>query len=280
MRFEWTIENERQLLELKTQALPFKEIATILGTTISSVKHKHQRLHQKANSVKHHHPAEKTNQVLKYVRNNGLSILETHAGWGNLSKLYRQFGSVVAHEVNKEKAKYLESLGDLQVIKGDSEKEVFKHIANNLSFDVIDIDGYGFPSRFFPHVFKLFKKEGVLFLTFPKMGVAQINKLMIRHYEVFWGINLSDKAVYTDKVVKKLKDYAFMEKKDIEVMDVLDLGKVLRLAIKVKHESMFKLVGLEINRNPMGWTNWNITYGTSRSIRKQGIYGWTPSSIK
>lgn len=251
MAFDWTAEKEQQLLELKNdKKFPFKQIAEILGTTISSVKHKYQRLDQKANSDRHHHPAEKTGQILKYLWRNDLTILETHAGWGNLSKVYHQFGEVLAHEIDAEKVAHLETFGfeEFDVLKCDSEKEIFRYVLHGLWFDVIDVDPYGFPSRFFPHIFKLFKKEGLLFLTFPKMGVAQINKIMIRHYQAFWGIELEDKEVYIEKIVKRLKDFAFMEKKSLEVLDVLDLGKVYRFAIKVNHASMLDLVGLKVER--------------------------------
>jgi tRNA G26 N,N-dimethylase Trm1 len=112
---------------------------------------------------------------------------------------------------------------------------------------VIDVDPYGFPSRYFPTVFGLID-DGVLFLTFPVMGVAQINKITIEHYRVFWDINLSDKDCYTDKIVKKLKDYAFMQKRSIEVLEIKKIDRIYRFAIKVKQESLLKIVGLEVNK--------------------------------
>jgi tRNA G26 N,N-dimethylase Trm1 len=53
-------------------------------------------------------------------------------------------------------------------------------------YDVIDIDPYGLPSRLFPYVFGLID-DGLMFMTFPMLGVAQINKITIRHYQAFWG---------------------------------------------------------------------------------------------
>lgn len=246
---EWTIETEKELIRLKdTEKKGYKEISELLGTTISSVKHKYQRLQQKANSNKHHHPIEKTEQIKKFLWDSDLKILELYAGWGNLTKTYHLFGEVLAHEIDKEKVEHLKAFGfeDFDVVKCDSEKEIFNYIYHGFWFDVVDADPYGFPSRLFPHIFKLFKNDGVLFLTFPKMGVAQINKIMVKHYEVFWGISLQDKENYIDKIKDKLKDYAFMEKKSLEFLDVLDLGKVYRFAIKVRNESLLDLVGLKV----------------------------------
>lgn len=249
MSFNWTEETIKQLIYLREdKKLTYEEVANELGTTLSSVKHKYQRLSQKNNTDKYHHPQEKTEQIMRILNEKNLTILETHAGWGNVTTIYSQFGSVLAQEVDKEKIEYLKKLNYefITAIKCDSEKEIFKHIVSKKKFDVIDIDPYGFPSRFFPHVFKLFNKRGFLFLTFPKMGVAQINKIMIRHYKVFWNIELTDKEVYVEKIVVKLHDFAFMEKKKIEILEVLDLGKVYRLAIIVKDASMLDLVGLKV----------------------------------
>ena len=249
LSFNWTDETIEQLIYLKEEKkLTFDEIAKTLGTTLSSVKHKYQRISQKKNNDKYHHPYEKTEQILRLLTENNLTILETHAGWGNITKVYSQFGNVVAQEIDKEKVEHLMNFNceEINAIKCDSEKEVFNHIALKRRFDVIDIDPYGFPSRFFPHVFKLFNKKGLLFLTFPKMGVAQINKIMIRHYKVFWNIELTDKEIYVEKIAAKLHDFAFMEKRKIEILETLDLGKVYRFAILVEEASMLDLVGLKV----------------------------------
>ena len=80
------------------------------------------------------------------------------------------------------------------------------------------------------------------------MGVAQINKITIRHYEAFWGIQLSDKDVYTDKITKRLEDYAFMHKREIDILDITKIDRVFRFAIKVQKKSMLDIVGLKVNR--------------------------------
>lgn len=246
MIFPWDDEKEKRLLFLKDyEKKTYREIASELGTTISSVKHKYIRLNQKSNDDRHHHPTEKIAQIKKVLKERDLSILETHAGRGNLSKVYRQYGKVIAHDIDAEKVDYLKALGFDEAIKCDSLKEIHKYIYHGLKFDVIDLDPYGFPSRFFPHVFNLIE-DGILFVTFPKMGVQQINKITKEHYRVFWGMNLSDKMKQESLIHERMKDYAFQSFRDLNLLDSLDLGRMYRFAYKVKRESALDLVGLKV----------------------------------
>ena len=80
------------------------------------------------------------------------------------------------------------------------------------------------------------------------MGVAQINALTIKHYQVYWGIELDDKETYIDKIVERLKDYGYMEKRKIEVVDVTRIDRVFRLAIKVTKTPLTEIIGMKINR--------------------------------
>lgn len=252
MKFRWTDENEALALKLKEQGIPYRAIAAALGTTKSSVKHKIQRLQKAQNSDQYHHPEEKTFQaksILDALNSTKLTILETHCGFGGMSELYSRYGTVTGYDIVAERAEAADKFPRVCARKADSEKKIFDLIFYDYRFDVIDIDPYGFPSRYFPHVFKLMD-SGILFLTFPVMGVAQINKITTRHYQAFWGIDLSDKKQYLNKVLDKLQEYAFMEKRSLDLLNVVKLDKVYRMAFAVRKESLSKIVGLEVNRCP------------------------------
>ena len=81
------------------------------------------------------------------------------------------------------------------------------------------------------------------------MGVAQINKITIRHYQAFWGIELSDKDIYIQKIIAKLEDFAFQCKREIDFLDIRKIDRVFRIAIRVKKKSLCDIVGLKVNRN-------------------------------
>lgn len=249
--FEWNEQNESLLIQLRdVEKKSHSQIAEILGTTISSVKHKYVRLNQAKNEDKHHHPKEKIEQIDRTLNGGDYFILETNAGWGNLTQHYKIYAKkLIAHDIEKKKVEFIKSQNwaAVESIKCDSFKEIHKYIWSGVKFDVIDIDPYGFPSRYFPHVFQLIE-DGYLFVTFPKMGVQQINKIMVEHYRVFWGLSLDDKEIYQEKIHEKLKDYALQYYRHVDLVDSVDLGRMFRFAYKVKKESALDLVGLSVNR--------------------------------
>ena len=244
----WTEDLEKRLMDLKDlEKKSYKEISLELETTISSVKHKYIRLKQASNDDYYHHPIEKSEQIKKYLTNFNLKILETNAGRGNLTKIYQHYGDVVCLDIDQKKIDYLTSLKleKIHPVKCDSFKEIYKYILQGSKFDVIDLDPYGFPSRFFPHIFHLIQ-DGFLFVTFPKMGVQQINKIMKEHYRVFWGMDLDDKRKQEEIIHKKIKDYAFQSFRGVELLESLDLGRMFRFVYRVKKESALNLVGLKV----------------------------------
>lgn len=250
MAFKWDDESEKRLLHLKNvEKNTYSEVAELLGTTVSSVKHKFVRLNQHSNEDKHHHPEEKTAQIRRINPGSGLSILETNSGWGNLTGVYNDLGSVLTIDIEARKIDHIRLQGweNVEALKADSFKEIHRLIYQGKRFDIVDLDPYGFPSRYFPHVFQLID-DGFLFVTFPKMGVQQVNKIMIEHYRVFWGISLSDKTSYEDKIHIRIRDYALHYFRSCQLVDSTDLGRMYRFVYRVKKESALDLVGLKVSR--------------------------------
>lgn len=251
--FKWTKEKENLLLELREQGKTFSEISSELQTTEASVKHKYKRIGKKSNEDKYKHTNEKKiilEVALRHFDFKNISVLETHAGYGGMTEIYSEISKqVTSIEIEKEKVIFIakKRLKNVRTIKSDSEEKIFELITLKNKFDIIDIDPYGFPSRFFPHVLKLFKKDGLLFLTFPALGVANLNKITQRHYKVFWNINcFEDKEIYIEKIKEKLFDYGFIYKKELEILSVTKLDRVYRFAIRVQEKSLLDIVGLEV----------------------------------
>lgn len=249
----WTRAKEKELVKLKKSGLSYREIGLILGTTLSGVRHKLQRIQKANNQDKFKHTKEKIGFIKHHISllsGNDLNILETHCGYGGLTKFYSEFGRVMAFDIEQEKLDSINSQNLPNVItqRGDIEKEIYSLVAQNLIFKIVDVDPYGFPSKLFPHVFNLID-DGLLFLTFPALGVAQLNKITIRHYEAFWGISVGkDNEKYLEKIVSRLRDYAFMSKRGIEILSIDRIGSVYRLSIKVDRQSLLRVVGLKVNR--------------------------------
>lgn len=245
---EWSLQAESELLRLRHGGMTYSAIAEATGRTLSSVKHKVRRLQQAQNMDRYKHTGEKRAQAARFISGEHNRILETHCGHGGMTEFYSACGEVLSLDINGDRVKHVTGLNlpSVTASRTDSEKEIIRLLAGGRTYDVIDVDPYGFPSRFFPHVFGLID-DGLLFLTFPMMGVAQINKVTIRHYQAFWGIELSDKGNYLNLIEQRLKDYAFMHKREIEVLDVQRLERVYRFAIKVCKKSAFDIVGLKIS---------------------------------
>ena len=248
-KFIWCPDLEEKVVQLKQEGKTYKQIANDIGSTLSSVKHKIRRLQQNDNLDKYKHTKEKIEQLDRYLKETDIYILETHCGFGSLSEYYNLFGEVLSIDIDANRVNILNGLGleGVAAKKADSEKEIYSLVFNNCKFDVVDIDPYGFPSRYFPHCFHLID-DGFLFLTFPVLGVAQINKITIQHYKSFWDVTLDEPEKYIDRIKEKLFDYAFMAKKAIEVLEVLRIDRIYRFVIKVRKESLLKIVGLEVNR--------------------------------
>ena len=245
----WNKESEKMLLDLKAQGFSTNYIAEVLNTTASSVKHKYTRLQQSNNANSHHHPVEKTQQVEKILRNmaGDIYVLETHAGYGNLTKVYSLFAKeVLAFETNKDKCKHINDAGHENVVchRADSLKEMHLSLYHGLKFNVIDIDPYGFPSRYFPDVFELID-DGFIFITFPKYGCAQINNITKLHLKSFYDFDGGDNEDFLNCCISSLKRQALQTYRIFDVIDVLDLKKVYRIAARIKKENAFNLCGYE-----------------------------------
>lgn len=245
----WNEQNEKMLLELKEKGCTTEQIAEVLGTTSSSVKHKYTRLKQKTNANSHHHPIEKQQQIEKFLKeiDGDIFVLETHAGHGNMTEIYSSYAKeVLAYEIDKVKCDYINQTGHENVVchKKDSLKEMYLSIYHNLKFNVIDIDPYGFPSRYFPDAFELID-DGYMFITFPKYGCTQINRITMHHVNAFYGFEGGKNEDFLECCINTLKKQALRTYRRMEVLNVLDLKKVYRVAVRVKKENAFIMCGYE-----------------------------------
>lgn len=244
---DWSGTNEQQLLELRKSGKSFETIAAEIGTSVSSVKHKYRRLTQNENDDRYHHPIEKTEQIRRLLPRKELQVLETNCGWGNLTTLYQEYGTVLAWDSDKKRIDYIKQMqmADVDAETVDSFNEIHRLVWAKCYFDVIDLDPYGYPSRFFPHVFELIK-DGYLFVTFPKLGAQKMNKITVKHLEVFWGI--TDNIDYKTAILERIPVLGMQSYREVTLIDEIDLGRMYRFAFKVERKSALDLVGLTVNR--------------------------------
>jgi len=183
----------------------------------NSEKHQIVRSAQSNNADSHHHPVEKMMQLDELKNHIYGDILEVFGGQGNLTEYYSKLGKVTS--LTKETT-------------GDSFNYIYKLRAENKLYDVIDIDSYGYPSKFFPVVFEMIKDEGLLIFTFPVLGVQCVNGIVEQHFINFWG---SARPTIGD-VTGKVTDFALREWKIASLISVRKIKPIWRLAFLVKQE--------------------------------------------
>lgn len=248
--FEWNAQNEARVISLRDEGRSYVEIGAILGTTATSVKHKFRRLSQSQNDDRYHHPVEKSEQVARFLPNpdGSLRIYESHCGFGNMTQIWATYGEVLSVDTDKERTALVAEVTNAEVITENSILTTHRLVGERRTFDVVDIDPYGLPSRYFPHAFSLLT-DGYLFLTFPKLGATQINKITLEHLRVWWGVTQENKSDYEQVILNRLNDYAIANYRELTLLDTVDLGRMYRYAFRVVKRSALELVGLEVNRN-------------------------------
>ncbi len=192
----------------------------------NSEKKKKKVIAQNQNLDSHHHPKEKIKQLDIFKDQISGNILEVFAGKGNLTKYYKQYGKVEA--MTKE-------------THGNSFDSIYKLRSERKKYNVIDIDSYGYPSRFFPVVFELMRDKCLLIFTFPIIGVQCINGMVEQNFITFWG---STRPTIGD-IVGKITDFALREWRIASLISVVKIKPIWRFAFvitRVKATDMCNVV--------------------------------------
>ena len=235
MKKYWTEEKKEELWKFWNDNVPVKSLAQKYECSLSAIRHIIIKIKKERNLNVVHHPREKEKQVREILKGqDNLRILECFSGQGNLTKIYKTYGSVITidnHFETKKRQHYL----------NDSFKTVHKLIYDGEIFNVIDIDSYGFPSRHFPHIFQLIK-EGFLFVTFPDPNIK--NKITQQHLQLYWGTDKPEKEDIIDRIIT----YGKMYYRDVKLIDVKKFDRITRFVFKVDKVSSLEMVGLTVNK--------------------------------
>ena len=205
--------------------------------TYRAIRHDVVRERQAKNCASAHHPNEKIKQVVTILDNfnseKPLSILDLFAGQGNLTKVYANYGQVIANEAKIKVYDILkENLKDYNVVKCnrvDSYIEVYRLISLKKKYDIIDIDPYGFPNRLYPHIYLLID-NGVMFVTMPKPYVNILNGITQAHLKSYFN----EQNPNLETIVNRFILWGICHWRKVELIDSIDLKSVWRLAFRVE----------------------------------------------
>lgn len=188
--------------------------------TYRAIRHDVVRKKQKENSKDVHHPIEKIKQVKKHLNGKtNLKILELFAGHGNMSDEYKNY---IGNEGFLDRY-------DKKLKTGDSYIVFHELIAKKQKYDVIDIDPYGFPSRFFPDIF-LLMEDGQMFITFPKPYINILNGITRQHHLCYYG----EENPSLETIKNKIKLYGLCHWRNIEFEEIIEIDRLWRFSLKVK----------------------------------------------
>lgn len=194
-----------------------------------------------------HHPDEKINQIknsLSEISERGdLNILELFSGQGNLTKIYSEYGEVTANEYKGKVFDILtENVKEYDLVncnRVDSFLDFHKLIALKKKFDVVDLDPYGFPNRFFPDVFLLIE-NGVMFVTMPKPYVNILNGITQAHLISYYGEHNPSK----ETIIERIALWGLCHWRKVELIDCVDCKSVWRFAFKVERVKATEYTGV------------------------------------
>ncbi len=205
----------------------FGNIDAVPKKTYRAIRHDVVRSRQAKNEDINHHPQSKEGQIRNTLDGkSNLKILELFSGQGNCTKILNEYGIVDAYD-----KKHLKT--------GDSYIVFHKLIAEKKKYDVIDLDPYGFPSRFFPDIFLLID-NGVMFVTMPKPYVNILNGITATHLTVYFGEPNPSK----DIIIERITAFGLCHWRQIVLLSCLDLKSVWRFAFEVKKVKATEYTGV------------------------------------
>lgn len=190
--------------------------------TYRAIRHMVVRAKQNSNDPDVHHPKEKILQVgrvmeqFKNEHKGPITTLELFAGQGNLTREYQEHGSVEAYDI-----KYLKT--------GDSFLQFHRLIFARRTYQVVDLDPYGFPTRLFPDIFLLIK-DGLLFVTFPRPNSNILDGMKALHLESYMGKSNPSE----EEVINQIATWGLCHWRQVELLDRMLLKSVWRFAFRVK----------------------------------------------
>jgi len=202
-----------------------------MGKTYRAIRHDITRGKQKLNADEVHHPSEKIEPIQSILNTEfglkRISILELFSGQGNLTKIYKEFG--IVHQYDKTHLK-----------TGDSYLVFHKLISEKKKYDVIDIDPYGFPNRFFPDIFLLIER-GVMFITMPKPYVNILNGITQLHLKSYYGKQNPSEA----EIIERIILWGICHWRHLDLIDNINLGSVWRFAFRVNKVKATEYTGVK-----------------------------------
>ncbi len=190
-------------------------LASRLNISRGSASAERTQWRSRVNHPDVHHPKEKKEQIKKLLcGRSDLEIYEVYSGRGGCTRAFRKFGDVTTNEEDD----------------GDAIVRTHFMLASNDKFDVIDIDGYGWPGRLLHMgIVDALKSVGVLFLTVPQPQNSRGNGHTLGLNRVTFGTTSPE----IEHVMNVVRDTSLMYKRNSKLIEVRPMGRIWRFAFRI-----------------------------------------------
>lgn len=209
-----------------------------------AIRHEIVRARQSSGSDDTRHPHEKSAMIRSALNgSSGLRTLELFAGTGNCTKNFAEYGTVIANEkvgkIYKQLVAETEHNPEIVCVRKDSFVYFHELISQKQTFDVIDIDPYGFPNRFFPDIYLLID-NGHLFVTMPKPYVNILNGITRAHLISYYG----EHNPTEQQIVERMALWGLCHWRKVTLVERQDLKSVWRFCFKVEKVKATEYTGV------------------------------------
>jgi len=198
----------------------------MFGISKWSAKHYWIEWVQDSGEADKHHPEEKAEQIRKILEGRiALDIYEVYGGHGYCTAIYEDFGKVTSR-----------TLAD-----GNDWTLTHAELASKRTYDVVDIDGYGYPSRLLSSgIMELLKPEGLLFVTIPMTGANFLNRIAQAHLKIFYGTSKPTLG----EIVRAVRVHGLAYYRLVELVDAIRMDRIWRLVFKVTRTPATEIFGV------------------------------------
>jgi len=193
----------------------------LITKTKSANKHDKQRKAQADDLTHTNHTELKITQIEKYVQTFDNNILELFSGNGKLTKIWNDYGIVTTND------------------NIDAYRLFHKLIWERKKYTIIDLDPYGFPTRFFPDIFLLIE-NGIIFITIPHPAVNVLNGITQQTFLNYYGVKKPTIEIF----IEKIKQYALCHWRELTLLNIMKMGRVYRLCLNVKRVKATEYCGV------------------------------------
>lgn len=166
---------------------------------------------QKEGQESCHHNSDKQSLLNSIISMNKVDVRKVYEyfdGHKYLTKMYQDKGFIVDGN-------------DIKDSNICSYKLFHRHIYEKRKYDLIDLDPYGLPFRFFPDIYLLMNDKCLLFVTSVKFNIPILNWRRVNQFRGYFGVDKPSYQDYIDLIIRMGLCHGYK----VEYLDGVTMGR-------------------------------------------------------